>query len=138
MKNIKGHCLCGKVNVLLHEYGNFIYVCHCDSCRRQGAGPTHAIDPGNGQNVDFISGENSILRYQSSEHVERGFCKNCGTFLFWHNDEGHYRMNAELFDAIIADGSFELELFYDEKPAYYDFKNATKKLDSKFETVVLD
>jgi len=36
-------------------------------------------------------------------------------------------MNAELFDDIIKNASFELELFYDMKPGYYDFSGNHNK-----------
>jgi hypothetical protein len=41
-------------------------------------------------------------------------------------------MNAELFDDIIKNASFELELFYDMKPEYYSFVGERKKLDRNF------
>lgn len=41
-------------------------------------------------------------------------------------------MNAELFDDIIKNASFELELFYDLKPDYYSSAGKRKKLDRHF------
>jgi len=41
-------------------------------------------------------------------------------------------MNAELFAGIINKASFDLELFYDMKPAYYAFTGERKKLDRRF------
>jgi len=47
-------------------------------------------------------------------------------------------MNAELFDKIIKNASFELELFYDMKPGYYDFFGNRKKLDRNFKEIKED
>ncbi|GHU55787.1 hypothetical protein FACS1894132_12380 [Clostridia bacterium] len=44
-------------------------------------------------------------------------------------------MNAELFDEIIKNASFELELFYDAKPDYYSFASQRKKLDGNFKEI---
>lgn len=60
----------------------------------------------------------------------------CGSTLFWHDIPGnHYCMNAELFDEIIKDALFELELFYDRKPDYYAFLGERKKLDANFNKI---
>ncbi len=43
MNNMHGHCLCGEVEIVIKEYGNFVYTCHCDSCRRMNSGPVLSI-----------------------------------------------------------------------------------------------
>lgn len=135
MKNIQGHCVCGAVKINIKEYGNFVYACHCDTCRRQNSGPVLSVDPGNGENVEFAEGREYITIYHDEE-VERGFCSICGTNLFWHNpSDDHYCLNAELFDEIIKDASFELELFYDMKPDYYSYEGNRKKLDRAFQEI---
>lgn len=66
-------------------------------------------------------------RYPSSDWAERGFCPACGTHLFYHLLESdEYILPAGLFQ----DQHFTLtsEIFIDEKPAYYAFKNDTQKM----------
>ncbi len=133
MKNIQGHCVCGEVEIVIKEYGDFVYTCHCNTCRRMNSGPVLSVDPGSKDNVEFIRGEDKITIYHDEE-VERGFCSVCGSTLFWHNPaDDHYCMNAELFDDIIRNASFNLELFYDMKPDYYSFEGERKKLDKNFQ-----
>lgn len=135
MKDIMGHCVCGAVEIMIKEYGDFVYACHCDTCRRMNSGPMLSIDPGPEKNVVFRRGKESITIYHDEE-VDRGFCSICGTTLFWHNpEENHYCMNAELFDDIIKNASFNLELFYDMKPFYYTFAGERKRLDQHFEEI---
>ncbi len=118
---------------MIKEYGNFVYTCHCDTCRRLNAGPVLSLDPGPKENVDFTRGGEKITIYHDEE-VERGFCSVCGSTLFWHDPaENHYCMNAELFDDIIQNASFNLELFYDMKPPYYAFAGERKKLNRHFQ-----
>ena len=136
MENIQGTCLCGKNHVVIKRYGNFVYSCHCDMCRKMTAGPVMAVDPEKSDNVELQLDPTSVTYYQSSEAVERAFCATCGTYLFWHHlERDHYCLNAELFPAIIAEASFGLQVFYDRKPAYYDFLNETKKMDSQWQEV---
>jgi len=135
MKDVIGHCVCGTVEIMIKEYGNFVYACHCDTCRRMNSGPVLSIDPGPKENVVFKRGKEAITIYHDEE-VERGFCSICGTTLFWHNPEkNHYCMNAELFDDVIKDACFSLELFYDMKPSYYSFSGERKKLDRHFNEI---
>jgi hypothetical protein len=79
MKNISGHCVCGAVQCVIDEYGDFIYVCHCGVCRRLGSGPAHSIDPGTSENFHIVKGCELIGIYISHEGIERGFCTKCGT-----------------------------------------------------------
>ena len=138
MINIRGNCVCGAVEIIIREYGDFVYTCHCDNCRRQNSGPVLSVDPGPKENIEFIRGEDIITIYHDEE-IERGFCSICGTNLFWHSPEkNHYCMNAELFDSIIKNASFNLELFYDAKPEYYAFAGERKKLNSNFEEIIED
>ena len=135
MNNIVGHCCCGAVEILIKEYGNFVYSCHCDDCRRINSGPVFSVDPGRKENIDFILGEDKITIFYD-DNIERGFCSICGSTLFWHDpEENHYCMNAELFDEIIKNAKFELELFYDMKPGYYCYVGKRKKLNRNFEEI---
>lgn len=78
-----------------------------------------------GSNVEFRGGK--PVTYQSSDWAERGFCPGCGTHLFYHLVPGdEYILPAGLFQ----NAEFELtnEIFVDEQPAYYQFRNETKKM----------
>lgn len=78
-----------------------------------------------GSHVDFKGEEPTT--YRSSDWAERGFCSKCGTHLFYHLlPSNEYIVPAGLFQ----DQPFELsnEIFIDEKPTFYDFKNETQKM----------
>ena len=120
-----GGCLCGAVRFSAAPQGHDIGCCHCSMCRRWTAGPFLVIDCGN--TVQFDDAAN-VGTYRSSDWAERGFCKRCGTPLFYRL-VGHdlYFMSAEAFDER-DDFAFTSEIFIDEKPPYYAFANATKKM----------
>ncbi len=66
--------------------------------------------------------------YRSSEWAERGFCKTCGTPLYYRLiDKDMYFVSAEAFDDV-KDISFTTQIFIDEKPSYYDFANKTHNM----------
>ncbi len=114
--NATGRCLCGAVTFTAHEVDTDIHSCHCGMCRRWGGGPAFAASVGS---VRF-DGEEHIGRYQSSDWAERGFCRECGTNLFYRLKEAdHYVMWMGTFDDAAP---FRLagEIYIDDKPPGYD------------------
>lgn len=120
-----GGCLCGAVRFTVDEPIHDFGACHCTMCRRWSGGPALAANCGKG--VHF-TGEENIQRYRSSEWAERGFCKVCGSNLFYHLiGEDTYMMATGAFD---DQNGLEMtsQIFIDEKPDCYDFTNATPTL----------
>lgn len=80
MTRKSGACLCGAVQISAEIGPRNIAACHCGQCRTwTGGGPYFSTSV---ENVK-IEGENHIGIYAASEWGERGFCKTCGTTLFW-------------------------------------------------------
>lgn len=120
-----GRCLCGRVTVSAAAAGPKFGACHCRSCRRWTGGPLLATE--SGADVRF-TGEAHIGVYASSDWAERGFCRECGTHLFWRlKAPVVYMIPVGLFDEA-TDWTFAEQVFIDEKPAFYAFANATREL----------
>jgi len=121
----EGSCLCGKVRISAANIGDKVGACHCGMCRKWGGGPLMAIDCGT--DVSF-EGEENITVYNSSEWAERGFCKECGSHLFYRlKGNQKYIMSVGLFENT-DDFVFNHQVFIDKKPAYYEFKNNTENM----------
>jgi len=77
-----------------------------------------------GTDVVFDSKE-TIAIYNSSEWAARGFCRLCGSHLFYRlKGTGQYMMPVGLFGEV--EGLiFERQVFIDEKPSFYCFSNMT-------------
>lgn len=75
-----------------------------------------------------FEGEENITVYDSSEWAERGFCKQCGSHLFYRlKHSGMYEIPMGLFDD--TEGlEFKRQIFIDEKPSLYTFANSTQDL----------
>lgn len=72
-----------------------------------------------------FSGEDNIAVYSSSETAERGFCKSCGSNLFYRMKENHHHyIPASLFENQDS-FSFNRQIFIDKKPSFYTFENDT-------------
>ena len=124
---LQGYCLCGEVHVTIPELSEEITVCHCHMCQKFFGGPFLSLAGVLPKDVE-ISGEEQIQRYLSSEWAERGFCKKCGSGLFYHSlADDEYYFPAGLF-AEIDQAKLTTEIFYDQKPAFFHFKESTEKL----------
>ncbi|HHF3092071.1 TPA: GFA family protein [Vibrio diabolicus] len=122
---MKGTCLCGAIEVTA-DAKNEVSLCHCSMCRKWSSGALHAVHCG--PNVTFKGAEPKC--YQSSDWAVRGFCGECGTNLFYHLlPTGEYILSAGLFDN--PDFKLTLEIFTDEKPAYYDLNPTSQKMTSQ-------
>jgi hypothetical protein len=100
------------------------HACHCGMCRRWAGGPLFAAAV---KGVRF-EGEESLASYSSSDWAERGFCRTCGSNLFYRlKPTDQYLMCVGAFDDV---SQFQLvtELFVDDKPEGYAFAGDLARL----------
>ncbi len=122
--HVTGTCLCGAVRFTVASASPHVGACHCGMCRKWGGGPLLAIDCGT--DVTFAD-EANVSVYASSDWAERGFCRQCGSHLFYRLKETQqYIMPVGLFD--LQGLVFDHQVFIDSKPAYYAFANKTKEM----------
>ena len=125
MSRKSGQCLCGAVKVSVDIKSETFDVCHCSMCRRWAGGPAMTVDVSLGAHFE---GEESIASYDSSPWAKRGFCKHCGTHLFYRLKGSDFiNMPLGLLDEVDS-FRFQTQIFIDNKPSCYDFANNTKKM----------
>ena len=120
-------CLCSAVEFDVDKSCVEVSSCHCNMCRNWSGAPMMSIHAQG--DINFF-GEENIGIYQSSDWAERGFCKICGTSLFYRIDGPQYYIPVGLF-ADQTDFTMKSQIFIDEKPEFYDFANETPKLTGK-------
>ena len=93
-----GHCACKAVRFRAKGELRGVVYCHCSQCRRQTGhhlASTNVPD----ENLE-IEGADNVSWYQSSGDAKRGFCKICGSGLFWkHRKLDYTSILAGAFDA---------------------------------------
>ena len=120
-----GRCLCGKIQIQAETIDPRVHVCHCTMCQLWSGGPTMSVACGT--RVSFTHREN-ISVYRSCEWAELGFCKTCGSHLFYRLVEtGDYLLHTGSF-ADTDEFEFDEQVFIDEKPSFYCFANDTTNL----------
>ena len=122
---LRGSCLCGAVRVSLKTTSQGVGACHCSMCRKWAGGPALSLE--SVSDVEF-EGADNISAFSSSEWAERGFCRQCGTHLFYRLKQGgEYSIPVGLLDDA-GNLVFDQQIFIDEKPSFYSFANETKTM----------
>jgi hypothetical protein len=78
---VSGQCLCGAVSFEIDGPLSAPTLCHCGMCRRINGAP--GAFTGAPKSSYRIRGEENLNWYRSSHDAERGFCRKCGSKLFW-------------------------------------------------------
>lgn len=80
-----GQCHCGAVRYELAGEPEHHTLCHCTDCRRAAGAPMVGWAGYPADALTVTRGEAKV--YSSSEHARRHFCGECGTGLFYYNEE---------------------------------------------------
>ena len=92
-KKATGRCLCGAVAYEVSGPLRQVIACHCEQCRRTSG---HFVAATQARREDLaLMAEEGLAWFASSNEAERGFCKRCGSSLFW-------RRHGEPFVSIMA------------------------------------
>ena len=81
MSGGRGGCLCGAVRYRATAPLRDVVACHCSQCRRThgGFGPYSAV----AADALVLDEDRGLSWFASSPGAERGFCRRCGSSLFW-------------------------------------------------------
>lgn len=79
-----GGCHCGAVRYTVTGPLRDVIYCHCTQCRKQTGhfvAATRVAD-----DALEINGAGDLTWYAASPGAKRGFCRHCGSLLFWKRD----------------------------------------------------
>ena len=113
-----GSCLCGAVAFSINMPLKGVTYCHCSQCRKQ-SGIFYAST-----NVPLsgftLTRHDGLAWYAASDIARRGFCKDCGSFLFWQaNGSDRIAVSAGALD-MPTGLEAERHIFVDDKADFYD------------------
>jgi len=114
----KGSCLCGAVRFEVEGELKAPDACHCTQCRKTSG--HYFVSTDLPRSAVTVWGEENVTWYRSSEKVRRGFCRTCGSTLFWYPIDKDW--------TAIALGAFEaptgtrlkMHIFMADKGDYYE------------------
>ena len=80
-----GKCLCGAISFVMRFPSKWVAHCHCTKCQRShGAAFVTWVGVDESQ-VSIHDPEKLIEWYASSDEAARGFCRRCGSSLFFRS-----------------------------------------------------
>ena len=101
MTERSGRCLCGAVRYTVTTDKTGLCGCSCEQCRRHTGSLLVSLDAP-AEAVRFTAGEPAV--YTSSSWAERGFCRDCGSTLFYRvtagKIAGHTALAAGTLDSL--------------------------------------
>ena len=115
----RGHCLCGAVRFRVREGPlSDVALCHCGMCRRWHGHIGAYTDVDRAALV--FDAQDELAWFQSSSFARRGFCRRCGSSLFWDAPERS--------TISVAAGTLEaptrlstcLQIFTEDRGDYYE------------------
>jgi hypothetical protein len=87
-----GRCSCGAVSFVAGGPLRDVYNCHCERCRRF-TGHHMAATAAAADAVDLRDGDGALAWYTPAPGVHYGFCRRCGSSLFWRTDGDPERLS---------------------------------------------
>lgn len=119
-----GGCMCGGVRYQISGPIKQAVACHCRECRRMTG---HFLASTNAWHEHFTLTEGRDLGwYRSGKTSRRGFCKTCGSSLFFQVDDAPKISIAvgTLDDDSDQGIALAAHIFTEEKGAYYSLDDA--------------
>ena len=124
-KVTSGGCLCGGVRYEVRGPLRDVWACHCSQCRRT-SGNFVAATRCRAEHLTFLA-QDTLAWYRSSPSAERGFCRLCGSSLFWRDSGGDgISIMAGTLDAPTGLVT-ALHMFVAGKPDFYDLPASGEK-----------
>lgn len=118
-QQLNGRCLCGAVSFAIRAPFRPVIMCHCRQCARWtgSALPATAVAL---DRFELLSGAHDLAWYSASDRAARGFCRSCGSSLFWKPADGS-RISVLAGTLDPPTGlSVAAQVFVDDKSDYYD------------------
>lgn len=131
-----GGCLCGKVRFTTSGALRGVVYCHCSQCRRQSGHFYAATNVADDRLT--IEGSSNLTWYEASTSAQRGFCRFCGSGLFW-------KRNGSDVTSVLA-GAFEqpsglaaeMHIFVADKGDYYEIADGLPQFARSSDSVPVD
>lgn len=122
---LSGSCLCGDVSFTVNGPLGRATACHCGQCRKQSG--HHWASSSAAESDITITGP--VKWYAASDTAKRGFCPECGSFLFWAaHDEDTMSFSLGGLDAPTG-LKLQSHIFVADKGDYYEIADGLPQHD---------
>ena len=124
-----GSCLCGAVRYEVHGPLRAVIACHCVQCRKQTGTYMSATAAKDGD-LKIVE-DRGLKWYRSSDRARRGFCKECGSVLFWKGDGRDYTAIAAGSIDGPTGAPLDGHIYCESAGDYYEIAGGAYRLDRR-------
>ena len=119
MTTTTGSCLCGDLRFEADLPSKWAAHCHCTLCQRAHGAPVVTWVGFAAENVHIDDPQSRLQWYESTPGAERGFCRRCGTTLFFRSQRwaGELHIVRSNFDGPV-DREPQVHVHYDSRAAW--------------------
>jgi len=122
-----GSCLCGAVAFEVRGALRPVIACHCVQCRKQTGTYMSATACADAE-LTFTHSD-GLAWYRSSPEAQRGFCRLCGSALFWKADgSGTTSISAGAIDGP-SGAPLDGHIFCESAGDYYEIAGGSYRKD---------
>lgn len=124
---VNGSCLCGQVEFSIEELDRDVVVCHCEQCRKQTG---HVVAATRVEDTKMsLTGAEHLTWFAASDEANRGFCKHCGSLLFWKRTDS--TMTSVMAGSLASPTGLQTasHIFTQFKGDYYDINDDVPQHD---------
>lgn len=124
-----GRCLCGAVRFRVTPPTLWSAHCHCTLCQRaHGAAFVTWVGAASDRSEILEQEHGDLVWYHSSEQAERGFCRRCGTTLFFRSSRwpGELHCTRASFEGAV-DREPAAHAFWETHVAWFPFEDELAK-----------
>ena len=121
-----GGCLCGAVRFEAVGPLRPFVACHCTQCRKQSG---HFVSMTSVPLDRFsLTRQDGLSWFAASEAAERGFCRQCGSFLLWKpRGEARMSISGGAFDGPTGERTAR-HIFCADKGDYYEIEAGVEQV----------
>ena len=83
---MRATCLCGGIAIQITGKVGPVVYCHCSRCRKASGTAFGANADVRRKYWTWLSGEELVREYESSQGIFRAFCQNCGSPIYSRRD----------------------------------------------------
>jgi hypothetical protein len=123
----RGSCLCEDISWAVDGEFTMLVNCHCSICRKVHGAAYGAFVTSSAEGFDWITGQDKMSSYQSSENGTRPFCPRCGSGVATVTGKLAY-MPAGNLDGDIS-RSLDSHIFVAHKSCWFDISDDAPQFD---------
>jgi len=123
----RGKCLCGRISFEVKPPTKWCTHCHCSKCQQAHGSAFVTWFGVEKKQFKLISGDQELKWYSSSSEAERGFCRTCGSTMFFRSSRWAGEMHIVLSNVDEIDRQPSGHVFYDAHVKWFELGDDLKQ-----------